>query len=765
MRTLKLGLLALGALVLIAVGIVAILVARFDPNKYKPDIVKLVQDKYDRVLTIEGDIGVRIRPKLGANLGRTTLSEPGSAKSFAKVERAQVSLALWPLLSKRIVVDRVELVGLSVELIRHKDGSTNFDDLTGGKAKTMKPASPPTQSSGSSPVEIDIAGVQIKDASIGWRDDSKGTQVRLSKLALTTGRIADDVPGKLDLTTRIDSVQPKLALDLALVSGYRLRLDGSAYAFDGLDLTLQGDAPGVSGLSATAKGDVALEDRGGRINVSGLRVEASAKEGLTLKVSAPKLQLTPEKSVSAAVTADIKLNRPGQSIDAKIALAAVEGRGQIVQFSNFGIDLAMKHGEQAMQGKIDSPLRVDLKASELQLTGITGEVTISGPTIPNRSMKVALGGNAHADWAKQNAHAELVAKFDESNARLKAMVHHFDAPQINFDLAVDRLNMDRYLPPKKPVTGAGAGAGGGDKAGSSLVADNPIDLSGLKSLTGSGSVAIGSLVAAAIKLDNLKLNAKAAGGRVDLAPISANIYQGTLAGTVAINANANQITIRQQLTNVAVGPLLRDAADKDLLEGRGTVVLDIATGGATVSALKRALAGSATVNLRDAQIKGINLAEMFRKAQALAGGGGVQEMSAVKTEKTDFSELSASFAVRNGVAHNDDLNGKSPFLRLTGAGDIDIAAGTMNYTAKAQSIGSVVGQGGRDQEARRGVTIPLRVSGALDNLKYQVDFQSLAVDAVKDEAKKRLDEEIRKRLGDDPRGRAAGELLKGLLGR
>ena len=763
MRTLRIGLLALGALVLIAVGIVAILVARFDPNKYKPDIVKLVKDKYDRVLTIEGDIGVRVLPKLGANLGRTTLSEPGSAKSFAKIEQVRVSLALWPLLSKRIVVDRVELAGLSAELVRHKDGSTNFDDLTGAKAKTLKPASPPTQSTGSSPVELDIAGVQIKDASIGWRDDSKGTQVRLSKLELTTGRIADDVPGKLNLTTRIDSVQPRLALNLALASDYRLRLDGSAYAFSGLDATLQGDAPGVSGLNATAKGDVALEDHGGRINVSGLRVEASSKDGLTLKVSAPKLQLTPEKSESATINADIKLDRPGQSIDAKIAFAAVEGRGPIVQFSNVGLDLAMKHGEQTVQGKIGSPLRVDLKASELELTGITGAVSVSGPTIPNRSMKVALAGNAHADWAKENVRAELVAKFDESNARLKATVHHFDVPQINFDLAVDRLNMDRYLPPNKPVTGAGAG--GGDKAGASIVADNPIDLSGLKSLTGDGSVAIGSLVAAAIKFENLKLNAKAAGGRVDLAPISANLYQGTLAGTVAINANANQIAIRQQLTNVAVGPLLRDAADKDLLDGRGTVVLDIATGGATVSALKRALAGSASVNLRDAQIKGINLAELFRKAQALAGGRGVQEIGAVKTEKTDFSELSASFVVRNGVAHNDDLNGKSPFLRLTGAGDIDIAAGTMNYTAKAQSIGSVVGQGGRDQEARRGVTIPVRVTGALDNLKYQVDFQSLAVDAVKDEAKKRLDEEIRKRLGDDPRGRAAGELLKGLLGR
>ena len=38
-----------------------------------------------------------------------------------------------------------------------------------------------------------------------------------------------------------------------------------------------------------------------------------------------------------------------------------------------------------------------------------------------------------------------------------------------------------------------------------------------------------------------------------------------------------------------------------------------------------------------------------------------------KGQKTDFSEMSASFKIAGGVAQNDDLKAQSPFLRLGGA--------------------------------------------------------------------------------------------------
>ncbi len=46
-----------------------------------------------------------------------------------------------------------------------------------------------------------------------------------------------------------------------------------------------------------------------------------------------------------------------------------------------------------------------------------------------------------------------------------------------------------------------------------------------------------------------------------------------------------------------------------LLEGRGNVVLDLTTTGNLVSAMKKALNGSAKLELKDGAIKGINLAQ------------------------------------------------------------------------------------------------------------------------------------------------------------
>ena len=55
--------------------------------------------------------------------------------------------------------------------------------------------------------------------------------------------------------------------------------------------------------------------------------------------------------------------------------------------------------------------------------------------------------------------------------------------------------------------------------------------------------------------------------------------------------------------------------------------------GATVAALKKALNGTASLNLKDGALKGINLAESFRKAKAALGakGGGSIAGGAIET--------------------------------------------------------------------------------------------------------------------------------------
>jgi AsmA protein len=771
MKALKWILGIAGGLVLLAIVAIAIVAATLDPNQYKPQIVDLVKQKTGRTLAMDGKIGLSFFPRIGAEVERVALSGPKGQGTFAKVEEARVAVALLPLLSKQVIVDKVVLTGLAVDLVRYKDGRTNFDDLTGADARPEeKPGQKPAPAG--PPLAIDVGGIALKNATIGWRDEGDGTDVQLTAVDLETGRIASGVPGKLKLAAKVDGKQPQVRMQVNLATGYVLDFASGAVALSGFDLKTEGDAPGVAGLDARAKGEkLDLDPAAKRFDLSGIELAAKSKDGLDAKFAIPRLALAPDRAESKAISGTVKLARPGQTVDAKLALSALEAKGKTIQFSRFDVDLDAKTGELAVQGKLGTPVTLNLEASQVSLPGIAGDVTLSGPDIPGKTLRAAVKGGARADWAKQNANAELAAKVDESNIQAKLAVAHWTTPAINFDVVADRLNVDRYLPKEgaaKPPAGGGAPAPAGGGGG----AEKPIDLGPLKTLNATGSVKIGALQVQNIKADNVNVGLKAAGGRLDVSPMTASLYQGTLAGSAAVNANNNSFAVKQQLAGVSVGPLLRDAANKDILEGRGNVVLDVTTAGQTPTALKKGLNGTASLALRDGAIKGVDVAGLLRQAKAILGSKTAVEQQAKGGQRTDFTELTASFVIKNGVAHNDDLQAKSPLVRLAGAGIINIGEGTMDYTAKASLVGTSTGQGGKDAADVRGITAPVKISGPFDNLKYSVDVAALATDAAKDA----LARELERRLGggqagkagaqgEKPSGGSTRDILRGILGR
>jgi len=102
-----------------------------------------------------------------------------------------------------------------------------------------------------------------------------------------------------------------------------------------------------------------------------------------------------------------------------------------------------------------------------------------------------------------------------------------------------------------------------------------------------------------------------------------------------------------------------------------------------------------------------------------------------KAEKTDFSELSATWVAQDGVIRNDDLSAKSPLLRLAGQGAVDLPAGQIDYLLKASLVGTSVGQGGRDVAELKGVTLPVRIKGGLASPVYTLDINSMLSESTK----------------------------------
>src|SRR5437879_2081277 len=246
-------LLAAGGIVVLIVLAIAVVAATFDPNKYKPEIAAAVKDKTGRTLAIEGNLGLSFFPGIGIAVGKASLSEPNSSRIFARVEQAKIALALWPLLSKRVVVDRVALSGLALDLVQGKGGRTNFEDLSGSTA--AGPKAGPQQGA----MRLDIAGIEIRSSAIGWRDESSGKRFKASVAEFKTGRIASGVPGKLSLSARVEAAQPRADYQVRLSGDYRLNFEKQTFAFSGIDLKISDAAPGSKTPPLSLKGDVEFD--------------------------------------------------------------------------------------------------------------------------------------------------------------------------------------------------------------------------------------------------------------------------------------------------------------------------------------------------------------------------------------------------------------------------------------------------------------------------------------------------------------------------
>ena len=357
---------------------------------------------------------------------------------------------------------------------------------------------------------------------------------------------------------------------------------------------------------------------------------------------------------------------------------------------------------------------------------------------------------------------DVTAKLDESTIKAKFTA----AEPYNFEASIDKLNVDRYL--GEPVADGAAKPAAEKQPAQSpkKEEDAPVDLSGLKDLNAKGKLTIGELQVRGLKVAEVNAQLNAEKGRVAIAPHSAKLYEGTVSGEVVADANRNAITLKEQLKGIAIGPLLRDVAQRDQLEGKGDITLDVTAAGKTVNAMKKSLSGTAKVHLADGAIKGINLAEIIEKGRSLLGrssssSAAAGESANDKTRRTDFSELGASFQIKNGVAHNEDLDVKAPAFRLGGKGDIDIGESKLDYMAKASLVATSKGQGGKERSDVAGLTVPVHLSGPLDDLKYQVDYRAMASGALKSETTEKLKERVGEQLKSDK----IQEKLKGLLGR
>ena len=710
-KILKYVLLCIAAVVGIAVVGIVYIVLTFNPNDYKAQIIQAVKDDTQRNLHLDGNIKLSFFPNIGASLGNISLSEFNNQKEFVSIESARVSLALLPLLRQQVIVDEVVVSGLKATLVKHKDGSTNIDDLLGkdGSSQTQVPQ----KGDASSPIKFDIDSVLVEKVNFSYLDETSGAEYAIKDLTLKTGRIANGVPSKIYLSVGLQANQPELDMVIQFETILTFDLNKSKYQLQDMALQANGVALDFSELNIAAKGDVNADTMVQGFSVNNFELNTI-------------------------------LRGTFGNVVANLSLPELKSNKQSFAASMLNLDVDIEQSEQAFKVNLNSPLSGDIKTQQFNLSDLRVAVNATGDKLPNKSVNSEMKGRVQLDNLQESLQANFAGGLLQSQIKAKVGVKGFANPAIKFDVALDQLDADLYLPKSDSKS----------TASTSQQPEQPLDLTALKTLNLEGSLRIDSLKAANVKVAKLRVGVKVRNGQVNISPLSANLYQGSTAGKITVNANTSSFTINQQLKGIDVEPLLKDAAELELelAEGKGNILLDLSTQGATVSALKKALNGNVSVNLTNGAIKGINLTKLVEGVQNLSKDTRSQTLGVDKSEKTEFSEFKANFRVKNGVAHNDDLAMKSTVLRLTGNGDIDVGNDSMDYNANV--ILAKTPQG-------RTATLPVIVSGPFDALKFKVNYGALFVDAAKQKIKAKK-EEVTAKVKADAKAKVQDKLKSGL---
>jgi AsmA protein len=600
-------------------------------------------------------------------------------------------------------------------------------------------------------------GAAMLDAS---RLDISATELAFSlgKQTLAAQKLRGEIAGRYNdepLDMKLDAAQIAADLPAQKVAATQAKLEGngtfSGTRLDSLNLSLP---------------KLDFDGKSTRAQVQDIQLAARGKRGgnaFDASVAMPALAVTPESARGDQLRGKFKVE--GQTpLEGTINSGAIGGTMKALTINGVRINGQGSQGDK--QAKLDASADVlaNLEALRFELPRLAVQLDAKDPSQAFKQLALNAQGKAAWDAKASRGNADLKGKLDDSNFTLAgtAQLGTAGGPTVvRADLTVDQLNADRYLPAKTAAPAASAAPAPAGK-GTAAINATEVDLSFVEDVVVSGSLRAGQLIYDKKNFRDVRLEAKSERGRLTLPVISAKAYEGSIEGSAVIESTrggAQRVALKQTMTNVNVQQALKDFSDKDMLEGRGNISLNVTGTGTTVGQIKKTLNGDGKVVLRDGAVKGINLAKSLREAKAALSLSRDQRIAASRSEKTDFSEMTATFTLVNGVMSMNDLKALSPFVRIGGEGKVDLGNDAMDYLVKATLVNTSKGQGGaEDLSQLKDLTIPVRLTGPLDNLSYDIQWSKVAsaavaaaagtkIEDVKDKAKSKLEDKLRDKLG------------------
>jgi AsmA protein len=410
-------------LLLIAVAVFAFL---FDANDYRDELARLVESRTGRKLVIDGDLELAFIPWLSVAVGHTTLGDaPGfGPEPFMSVDAARLEVRLLPLIFGRVQVGDIVLEAPQVRLVTDASGHSNWSDL-------IAPAAAPTHDVAAPATRPSVAGLTVHDGRIDVLDRVAGSQLAITALELETGSMTVDRPFALEL-----------AFDLH-----------------------GGDLPDVS-LSLVTRATVARD--GGAIELAAPVIEASLPgpttdrppTPMTVKAERVDVDFAQQRYSAMRPRVTVTLHRPpapaaGMALELEATQLVADLASGRAQLQDFALDAAGARltGNLAASELLTAPMVTgSIALADVSPRNVLERLGFDAPPTADPDAFAALGLRGQVEATSDRiALNDLEARFDDSRVTGRVAVTDLGQPAIEFDLDVDRIDLDRYLPPEANV--------------------------------------------------------------------------------------------------------------------------------------------------------------------------------------------------------------------------------------------------------------------------------------------------------------------------
>ena len=417
----------------------------------------------------------------------------------------------------------------------------------------------------------------------------------------------------------------------------------------------------------------------------------------------------------------------------------------------FSVELAAVRLGGSLEGTriVDAPsFKGAFKLDPVSLRDLMTKLGMTPPVTRDPKVLARLAANGKFSYGGNALGTEgLDIQLDDSHLRGKLAITNLDTKAASFNLAIDRINVDRYRPPEQPASAKtaaqpAAGAKPADKTGAQ--GSDP-----LKTLDLNGTLTIGSATASNMTLTQVLLTIAAKNGLAHIAPVRAKLYGGDYSGDITIDDREAVPTLKidQSMAGIDMAQMLKDFAKTQRISGRGTVTTNLTAHSLGGDTLMKTLNGHVSANVDNGALEGVDLWFEINRAVALIQKQGLP--SGQSSGRTRFDVLKVSADLVNGVASTKDLNIASQNLHISGQGTSNLVTEAINYQVKATILKEAPTAAGAAGKSL--ADIPLNITGTFSSPSVKPDVEQLAKARLQQELDKHKDE-LQQKLMDKLKG-------------